>query len=236
MKWRDLLGRPNGLYRIFWGWEGSSGGGVQKGGGSSLGVIGGMYSDDRWCACANWKLDKSKPNDYLGVLGFGEQFWDKVDRIELVRDEGLQTVIDNARPMAWSVKQPLDAERLALIRDTLLAGSDVDALALLCQELGIFEITWNPYTMNLISAAYAVVDNGFGTVNRTTLAARLGDAVADHRKQRDQQTFDYSEQAWRGLSDERRLALIKGTCARCGRIKLSSGRPACDCKVDHGTR
>lgn len=60
----------HGLYRLHWR--------AQDGGGSSLAVVGSMYSGRRWYACANWV-----GKDGHGIPGAdSDEAWEKVDAAE----------------------------------------------------------------------------------------------------------------------------------------------------------
>ena len=93
MKIPDVQKLNHGVYRIHWTEE--------AGGGTSLAVVGSMYSGTRWFACANWTGEYGR-----GIPGSdNKESWDLVEKAELIEstkeDELWQVVGDHpvlARP------------------------------------------------------------------------------------------------------------------------------------------
>lgn len=81
----DAQKLPHGVYRLYWTED--------EGGGSSLAVVGSMYSGKRWFACANWTGRDSK-----GIPGSDNaRYWAKIERAELIKE---RPVIDKLEKFA----------------------------------------------------------------------------------------------------------------------------------------
>lgn len=111
-----------GLYRLTFTAAG--------GGGSSLVVVGRHHNGDRWFCAANWSC-KNK-GDASSLVS---NSWEQVETAELIRDDALDAQIKVANTLVF--KQALEPRVAETIRDLLLAGADIDAIAFLAQELAM---------------------------------------------------------------------------------------------------
>ncbi|ACU71919.1 hypothetical protein Caci_3010 [Catenulispora acidiphila DSM 44928] len=68
---KQMRHRALGAYRLFW-----------KSGGSSVAVVGQLYSGARWYACANWT---SPDAERVGLVGTD---WSLIERVEEIPDGG----------------------------------------------------------------------------------------------------------------------------------------------------